>query len=1367
MRSCKREIYADCLQTRGLLQQIRIPTEARFRVVWSSAPADDLFPRDREQRAFFSLFILQTHLNDFARLGVADRAFILRATRLLTNFLLDEEREFNPPLVLDALQKLCFVLRGKCLSFLRKPFAYDHTERPQSDQELEYFEKSAELSSRLIQLLFQAKSLPTSEPPLVELRNELVAATYSAVILACQRSNAVWEAFTEDGAIVQLHGHLLIDADVNFADKVSRTLENVLHDEDISRERVEFYWQVLYPSLADALSNSYLSGSYFRLINKVLDHLGSLGCEESWISQLVEELCSKVFAYQHLESPPLLTDDIAMLGLLRLFSKAVGVLRKKQKSSRLLAGLSSKLCSHFLFPPDDPQLRPLVREETRAIVYDLVKTTCTTQTDYDDVVANCTNAVKGSVRIINAAFPGMADWIRPARNASGLSNLGMTCYMNSLLQQLFGNLQFRKFIIDQAIVNEEKQATLVEVQQLFANMQDSIDPRAETGRLATVLNVQVGVQDDVHTFYTTLLSRLEESMPDGESKQKLNSFFTGKSVTQIRGGCGHVSSKEEPFTELSITVKNKASLHESLDEFVQGEPLEGANKYMCMNCGTGSEGLLVNAMRRTCLDSVPNSLTLCLKRFAFENILDGENKVNDRFEFPAEIDMSRYKRNHLEDPHEQSEPDMFELVGVIVHQGSLSYGHYWSYVRVPTVQNIRQFPWMVLEDSKYVPCTHGIQEVQENCFGGLQWSDGSERPDNAYVLFYQRKSYIAEADRLNIVDMTHQREYQVLPKIGLPDSIHASVNTMNDWRVRIANMFQDQFAGFIQWVLHRYPEVVQVRRNAISALEETDPQRLELGSADDELDNRMGELITTYILRVFIPEPHCEERIEQLIRLVLNAVHSKPAIATQICHCFTEDDFGFATIIRLSSGKVRSQLLHFFFSCLMVMRQDNPEGYEHAAMSFITLHSGFLANRIDFYHKAWREYLGVAAMFARTGVEETGTVLDSGYLQWIFDVLFVLYEPKSKMRHQALWKLCRNNFVDRTALYEFLHDLLDGPFVDLSEFSTDSNRSGRVRTARGWQLWEHEANSIVTRSGKADRNTGLLIDLGVHQCIKPLPSDWKEYAPGKLIGLLVGEKTHHAMSGRIGDLMRIQVDLEDRELDPLLYMTLHILLQMPKVDEDGERCGALMAILCTNIILWQNRERRSLLFFREAYALAPGAVVRFFWKWANQFLVANKQADRQLATDTLKETIFGSPPLQDDIIEALRIAGTRCFVKKCEKALKTAYGRGENRAIYEPMITALRDACDYLRDLKEAIEKRTEEGVEIAAGVAIEYEETKTMIMAAGRIPDSFRDWKSVTALPTRSLGVRQSVEVEDSEELDTDADGEDDFSELSETDLT
>jgi hypothetical protein len=64
----------------------------------------------------------------------------------------------------------------------------------------------------------------------------------------------------------------------------------------------------------------------------------------------------------------------------------------------------------------------------------------------------------------------------------------------------------------------------------------------------------------------------------------------------------------------------------------------------------------------------------------------------------------------------------------------------------------------------------------------------------------------------------------------------------------------------------------------------------------------------------------------------------------------------------------------------------------------------------------------------------------------------------------------------------------------------------------------------------------------------------------------------------------------------------------------------------------------------------------------------------------------------------------------------------------------------------------------------VEYDEVKPHVTQLIRYLESFRGWEPVTALPTRSIGggVRRSVEIDDSDELDTsDADADDDFSEV------
>ena len=60
-------------------------------------------------------------------------------------------------------------------------------------------------------------------------------------------------------------------------------------------------------------------------------------------------------------------------------------------------------------------------------------------------------------------------------------------------------------------------------------------------------------------------------------------------------------------------MKNKKSIEESLEYFMQGEMLEGGNKYYCEECNQKYDTL-----KRTTIYTLPNYLILVLKRFEFD-----------------------------------------------------------------------------------------------------------------------------------------------------------------------------------------------------------------------------------------------------------------------------------------------------------------------------------------------------------------------------------------------------------------------------------------------------------------------------------------------------------------------------------------------------------------------------------------------------------------------------------------------------------------------------------------------------------------------------------------------------------------------------
>lgn len=61
----------------------------------------------------------------------------------------------------------------------------------------------------------------------------------------------------------------------------------------------------------------------------------------------------------------------------------------------------------------------------------------------------------------------------------------------------------------------------------------------------------------------------------------LGGVFSDQKICQE---CPHRYSKEETFSVLSVDIRNHSSLTDSLEQYVKGELLEGADAYHCDKC---------------------------------------------------------------------------------------------------------------------------------------------------------------------------------------------------------------------------------------------------------------------------------------------------------------------------------------------------------------------------------------------------------------------------------------------------------------------------------------------------------------------------------------------------------------------------------------------------------------------------------------------------------------------------------------------------------------------------------------------------------------------------------------------------------------
>ena len=95
----------------------------------------------------------------------------------------------------------------------------------------------------------------------------------------------------------------------------------------------------------------------------------------------------------------------------------------------------------------------------------------------------------------------------------GIINQGSTCYLNSLIQCLFYNLQFRSIILQAA----PDSAILIALQDLFAQLQLSLSAAIDTKALVSAFGWsrgQVFEQHDVHELFSLLIDALGDASTD-------------------------------------------------------------------------------------------------------------------------------------------------------------------------------------------------------------------------------------------------------------------------------------------------------------------------------------------------------------------------------------------------------------------------------------------------------------------------------------------------------------------------------------------------------------------------------------------------------------------------------------------------------------------------------------------------------------------------------------------------------------------------------------------------------------------------------------------------------------------------------------
>ncbi|XP_052399675.1 ubiquitin carboxyl-terminal hydrolase 3-like [Carassius gibelio] len=294
-----------------------------------------------------------------------------------------------------------------------------------------------------------------------------------------------------------------------------------------------------------------------------------------------------------------------------------------------------------------------------------------------------------------------------AQCATGLRNLGNTCFMNAILQSLSNIQVFSCYFKELPSVALRSGKTAGRRMYHTRSQGDSSVSLVEEFR-KTVCSLWQGSQTAFST--DALFYVIWKIMPSfrGYQQQDAHEFLrylldhllsktngTSTIVTSVFGGvlqnevycliCGTESRKFYPFLDLSLDIPSQfrikftkdqepgptCTLNDCLRSFTDLEELDETELYMCHRCKKRQK-----STKKFWIQQLPKVLCLHLKRFHWTAFL--RKKIDTYIEFPMRgLDMKSF----LLEP-ENSLPDrcLYDLAAVVVHHGSsIGSGHYTAY----------------------------------------------------------------------------------------------------------------------------------------------------------------------------------------------------------------------------------------------------------------------------------------------------------------------------------------------------------------------------------------------------------------------------------------------------------------------------------------------------------------------------------------------------------------------------------------------------------------------------------------------------------------------------------------------------------------
>jgi hypothetical protein len=285
------------------------------------------------------------------------------------------------------------------------------------------------------------------------------------------------------------------------------------------------------------------SEQYFNFLNKLVSDScdGAAGGSTADFAPLLHQLITKISTHPTTETRRGIEEDKVLIGLMCLLNTLVS----KDPSFKRIAGQNNTIHEIFengLFdiPTADahgPLCPPKCKRRTsRYVAFQLLTELAT---------GNLRNFRDLASRLIKHHEPEerRTQWLylpsgheKAACGYVGLKNLGATCYMNSLMQQLYMIPGFRYGIFRTEDEEENKADSLLyQMQVIFGHLQESEKKYYDMQDFCNAYKcdgqpTNTNVQMDVDEFLTMLFDKLERAL---KKNNILKDFFGGTIINQI------------------------------------------------------------------------------------------------------------------------------------------------------------------------------------------------------------------------------------------------------------------------------------------------------------------------------------------------------------------------------------------------------------------------------------------------------------------------------------------------------------------------------------------------------------------------------------------------------------------------------------------------------------------------------------------------------------------------------------------------------------------------------------------------------------------------------------------------------------------